>query len=208
MSIEILNCEQGSLDWHDARRGIPTASCFADILTKGRSGAESKTRRTYMLTLIGEILTGKPASEYQFTGAHMERGREMEDEARKFYELQNDVEVERVGFVRNVSQFGVTGCSPDSVIDTNGMLEIKTKLPHLQLALLLEGTLPEEHKAQVQGQLWVAEREWQDFVSYWPGLKPFQVRVHRDEAYIATLKVEVEAFLAQMEETLQRIQKL
>ena len=51
----------------------------------------------------------------------------------------------------------------------------------------VSGELPPEHKAQVQGSMWVAERELWDFVSYWPKLPLFVKRVYRDNGYIATL---------------------
>lgn len=182
--IQIFDCEQGSADWFAARLGVPTASEFHSILAKG----QGKTRRTYMLKLAGERLTGEPMHTY--SNDHMERGREMEDEARSLYEFQTDAELTRVGFMRN----GEKGCSPDSLIGANGMCEIKTKLAHLQLDVLASDAVPSEHIAQCQGALWVAEREWLDFVSYWPKLKPFIKRVYRDERYIATLKVAVEEF--------------
>lgn len=144
------------------------------------------------MKLLGERLTGEPAE--QFTNRHTERGKLFEDEARDLYCLIEDVEPERVGFIRN----GDTGCSPDSLIGTIGMVEIKTKLPHLQLDCLLRDQLPPEHLAQCQGQLWIAEREWVDLVSYWPGLPLFVKRVHRDEAYIRQLKTEVDAFNAEL----------
>lgn len=54
---EIFICEQGSADWYEARRGIPTASMFSTVMASGRGGGESKTRRKYLLQLAGEILT-------------------------------------------------------------------------------------------------------------------------------------------------------
>ena len=101
---------------------------------------------------------------------------------------------ERVGFIRN----GEAGASPDSLLGANGLLEIKTKLPHLQLEVLLSDAMPTDHRAQVQGQLWIAEREWCDFVSYWPRLPLFVKRIHRDEAYIKTLQEGVAVFLAEL----------
>lgn len=186
--MEIINCEQNSLEWMEARLGIPTASMYATVMANGRGGAESKTRLTYLYKLLGERITGDPAEN--FTNVHMERGHEMEDAARMSYALIKDVEPDLVGFIRN----GKTGASPDSLIGSDGLLEIKTKLPHLQLAVLDKGELPPEHKAQVQGQLWVAEREWCDFVSYWPKIRPFIIRVYRDEAYIKTISDAVEKF--------------
>ena len=192
MAAVIIDCEQGSPEWFKARLGIPTASEFDTVMAKGRGGGDSKTRRTYMLKLIGERMTGEPAESY--TNAHMERGKAMEAEARNAYAFIREVTPIPVGFIRN----GEVGASPDSLIGTDGCMEAKTKLPHLHLEVLLAGVLPPEHKAQVQGQLWVAEREWCDFVSYWPKLPPFIIRVHRDEAYIAELEAGVAKFLDEL----------
>ena len=187
--MEIFNCEQGTDEWRRARLGIPTASEFDTVQASGRGGGESVTRRKYMLTLIGERLTGEIAPE-GYSNAHMERGKAMEDEARKAYAFMADVDPERVGFVRN----GDAGASPDSLVGAGGLLEIKTKLPHLHLDVLEKDRLPPEHVAQVQGQLWIAEREWLDFVSYWPKLPLFVKRVYRDETYIANLKAAIDKF--------------
>jgi hypothetical protein len=75
----------------------------------------------------------------------------------------------------------------------------------LQVELLLAGEIPEDHKAQCQGGLWVCEREWLDFISYWPGLRPFVKRVYRDERYIAALKIAVTDFLAEMDSIRERL---
>lgn len=186
--IQVFDCEQNSPEWFQARLGIPTASEFDSVLAKG----QGKTRRTYMMKLLGERLTGEPMENY--TNAHMERGKVMEDEARRLYEFLQDTEIVRVGFIRN----GDRGCSPDSLIGDAGMLEIKTKLPHLQLEAIFADRLPPEHQAQVQGQLLVAEREWCEFVSYWPKLPLFVKRVYRDEAYIKTLAAEIDRFNAEL----------
>lgn len=197
MAIKIITCEQNSPEWHAARLGIPTASRFDEVLAEGKGSAPSKTRRTYMLKLMGEKLTGEQMYDYQ--NSHMERGHTMEDDARRLYVFAKDVEVQRVGFVRNEFTANlVAGCSPDSLIEDDGMLEIKTKLAHLQLEVLLSDELPPAHKAQVQGQLWVAEREWVDFCSYWPKLPPFIKRVYRDDVYIKHLAKGVEIFCNEM----------
>ena len=193
MSIQIIDCEQGSDEWRLARLGIPTASQFDTVQAKGRGGGESVTRRKYMLTLIGERLTGEIAPE-GYSNAHMERGKVMEAEARNAYAFMADVDPQQVGFIRN----SLAGASPDSLVGDVGLLEIKTKLPHLHLDVLQQDRLPPEHVAQVQGQLWVSGREWLDFVSYWPKLKLFVKRVHRDEVYISNLKIAIEDFTSEM----------
>jgi hypothetical protein len=200
--MEIHECEQGSEEWFRIRMGIPTASEFHTVMATGRSGGESKTRRTYMLKLAGEILTGVPMDS--FSNGHTERGKEMEPDARNLYAFMRDVEPQVVGFIRN----GQKGCSPDSLVNGNGMVEIKTKLPHLQVDCLLNDRVPPEHKAQCQGALWVAEREWIDFVSYWPGLPLFVIRESRDDEYIAKLATAVDEFNDELAHMVARIRKL
>lgn len=186
--MQIIDCEQGTPEWFQARLGIPTASEFSTVMAKG----EGKTRSEYMRKLAGEVLTGDPMDSY--TNAHMERGHAQEDEARQLYAFLHDAECQRVGFIRN----GQKGASPDSLIGPDGGLEIKTALPHIQIERLVRDALPPEHKAQVQGSLWVAEREWWDFVSYSPKLPLLTVRVYRDEDYIKTLAAEVDRFNSEL----------
>lgn len=193
--VEIINCEQGTPEWFSARAGIPTASRFSDILAKG----QGKTRRSYMLQLAGEILTGEPAET--FSNAHMDRGHEMEPDARNAYAFMSDAIPELVGFVRN----GNKGCSPDSLVGDSGLLEIKTKLPKLAIDCILKDEFPKEHVAQCQGALWVTEREWIDLAVYWPGLPLFVKRAYRDEEFIATLAEAVEAFNAELSETVEKV---
>lgn len=187
--LKIFDCVQGEPEWFECRRGIVTASRFADVLAKG----QGITRRKYLYTLAGEVLTGEYAESY--SNAHMERGHEMEADAVNLYAFQRDVEPLTVGFMR----CGRAGCSPDRLLGTDGMLEAKSKLPHLQLEVLERDDLPPEHKAQVQGQLWVSGREWCDFVSYWPRLPLFVKRVDRDEKYIATLAQAVADFVGELD---------
>jgi hypothetical protein len=187
--LQIFDCEQGSAEWHECRRGVPTASCFADVLAKGKG----ITRKKYLYTLAGEILTGECPEHY--TNAHMERGREMEADAIGLYAFERDAEPVTVGFMRR----GRAGCSPDRLLGDNGMIEAKSKLPHLQLEVLERDDLPPEHKPQVQGQLWISGRDWCDFISYWPRLPLFVKRVERDEKYIETLAQAVADFVGELD---------
>lgn len=188
----ILTCEQGSPEWYVARSRIPTASQFSTVLAKG----EGKTRRSYMLKLAGEIITGEPMENY--VSADMERGKVMEEEARDLYTLLSDDPVTRVGFAVNAA--GTAGCSPDSLVGDKGMLEIKTQRADLLIATILAGKFPSEHIAQCQGSLWVLEREWADLFIYWPKVKPFMRRIYRDEPYIINLAIEVGRFNEELAE--------
>jgi hypothetical protein len=197
--LQILDCEQGSEDWYAARLGIPTASCFATVMAKGKDGGASKTRADYLRKLAGEILTGQPMENY--SNQHMERGKEWEPDARNLYAFMHDCEPQTVGFIRN----GDKGCSPDSLIAHDGGLEIKGALPHIQVERLLAGRLPPEYRAQVQGSIWIAEREWWDFVSYCPRLPLFVCREYRDADYIGKLDLSVAQFNAELAEMVERV---
>ncbi|HYE70638.1 MAG TPA: YqaJ viral recombinase family protein [Aquabacterium sp.] len=196
--ITIINCAQNSPEWFAARLGIPTASEFANLM---REKADAKTRRSYLMRLAGERLTGKPMVRY--TNADIERGHEQEPEARALYAMLTDTDPVQVGFIRNDAVRA--GASPDSLIGADGMLEIKTRAPHVHIEQLLDGEVPSEHKAQLQGQLWIAEREWVDFLAYSPGLKPFLKRVYRDEPYIERLAKAVQIFNAELNLIVQQV---
>lgn len=204
MTLQIIKCDQGEAEWFAARMGIPTASEFHTVMAKGKSGGESLTRKAYMHKLAGEILTGEPMENYN--NAAMDRGKMMEDEARDLYAFIKGIEPERVGFIRK----GNAGCSPDSLIGTNGGLEIKSAAAHVQIERLRRNEMPPEHRAQVQGALWITGREWWDFASYASKLPLMIVRVPRDDGYIATLAGAVDQFneeLAQIVDFVRRYGK-
>ena len=189
MSVEIIDCEQGTAEWFAARAGLPTASEFATVMAKGKDGGKSITRAKYMRQLAGEIITGEPAPE-GYSNGFMERGKMLEQEARDLYAFTRDADPHIVGFLRN----GNKGASPDSLIGDTGGLEIKTAIPAVQIERLQRNGLPPEYRAQVQGNLWVSEREFWDFMSYCPKMPPLIVRVSRDEDYIRDMAAAVDAF--------------
>lgn len=199
MTLEILDCDQRSDDWFEARRGIATASEFKSILSRGKGSAPSKTRLSYMRRLAGEIITGSPGETFE--SAAMIRGREMEDEARGFYAFMRDADPQSVGFIRN----GRKGCSPDSLLGDDGMLEIKTQRADLLIDTILKDQFPPEHVAQCQGQLWVSEREWLDLAVYFTGMPMFVKRVTRDEEFIKGLSGAVDAFNEELDAMVERV---
>lgn len=188
--LDVFDFEQNSPEWIAARLGVPTASAFADVLAKG----EGKTRGKYLRVLAGERLTGEPNPD-RYENDNMKRGHAMEDDARALYAFQFDADPVPVGFMRR----GRVGASPDRLIGDDGLLEIKTKFPHLLLDVLERDRLPPEHVAQVQGQLWVSGREWCDFIAYWPKMPLFRIRVYRDEDYITNLAAQVGTFIADLD---------
>ena len=200
--MQILTLEQGTPEWHAARLGIVTMSELKTLLVKGKGpGGFGTGAISYMHQLIGERITGEPSDAFQ-GNAHTQRGHELEPVARELYQEATGLpRLEQVGIILN---HGV-GYSPDCLVDSTGLAEIKTKLPKYQIELLLDGELPQEHVAQCQGGLWVSEREWIDFVSYWPGMPLFVKRAYRDEALIKTIAERVEAFYEEMERRMAQV---
>lgn len=195
--LEICEAEQNSTEWFEFRRGVPSASKFQCLLA---NSAERKGRKTYLYDLAGEVLSGECMES--FSNSYTDRGHVQEGEARDWYAFATDAELIRVGAVR--SAFLGAVCSPDSLIGNDGGLEIKTRMARLQLELLESGELPNEHKAQVQGAMWILGRPWWDFVSYSPKIRPFKVRVHRDEKYIASLAIAVREFNEELKALVER----
>lgn len=206
--LTIIDCEQGSDEWRAARAGIPTASNFATVMANGRDGGDLKTRTSLLYALAAEIITGEPIED-TFKSLAMQRGNAMEADARADYESRTGVEVQRVGFARNFSGLRLCGASPDGLVGFDGLLEIKTMRPDLIIPLLFNGSgMPPAHRAQVQGNIWVLEREWCDFKIYWPNMPNFTVRVHRDDVYIRQLSDEIERFNYDVNHIVEKLRKM
>lgn len=183
--MRLISCEQGTPEWLAARLGVPSASMFAKIVTT--KGAWSTQADSYINQLVAEELTGETTSIYQ--NEHMIRGTELEPDARSLYELMTDVSVEEVGFCLHDTL--KAGCSPDGLVGEDGGLEIKCPAPATHVEYLRGGVLPSKYKQQVMGCLWITGRQWWDFMSYHPNMKPLIVRVERDEEFISALEANV-----------------
>lgn len=187
----VHDVEQGTAAWHRLRLGIPTASNFSKILTKG--GKPSTQAERYMRELLAEHFIGEPANSG--ASAFMERGTAMEKSARAWYEHTRDVDVKQVGFITRDD--GMAGASPDGLVGEDGMLELKVPSAAVHIAYLLGG-FDGEYWTQAQGQLYIAERKWVDLVAYNPVLPPAIERIERDEDYIELLDAAVKAFVVEM----------
>jgi putative phage-type endonuclease len=201
----ILDCEQGTPEWLQARCGKVTASRISDALAEIKKG-EAAARRNYRTELVVETLTGIPVD--QFVSKEMQWGTDTEPFARAAYELQQDVMVSTVGFAQHpmIPRFGA---SPDGLIGDDGVLEIKCPNTSTHLECLLTGGIPTEHYPQMRAELACTGRSWCDFVSFDPRLpSPLQLfvkRFHRDEPKIAEMEAKVREFLAEVDGVLERL---
>lgn len=196
----IENFEQCSQEWFAARLGRPSASQFDKIITT--KGERSKQRTKYMYQLAGERISG--AREESYTNAAMQRGTEMEPEARSLYELLHDVQVDQVGMCYK-DEARLFSCSPDGLVGDNGGLEIKCPSMAVHIEYLIGGKLPTDYFQQVHGSLLITGREWWDFASYYPGIKPLIVRVYPDEKFLAALESELILFCEELADVVEKI---
>lgn len=184
MAIYYNDIDQGSSDWFNLRMGIPTASEFKKIITPKTMKLSSQAY-DYAILKLAEIMTGEYQGIQEPT-YYMERGKLLENEAIEAYEFTNDVKVQRIGFVTTDDK--AFGASPDFLVGENGCGENKCLKAENHLKYLLKyDEIKSDHMPQVQGQLYIAEREWCDWNIYHPTLPRHSVRIYRDEVYIKQL---------------------
>lgn len=190
---------QGSPEWFAIRCGKVTASCVADIVAKTKTGPAA-SRANYMAQLIAERLTGTVAEG--FTNAAMKWGTETEPFARDAYSFHADTDVAEVGFVVHPG-IAMTGASPDGLVGSDGLIEIKCPQTAGHIDTLLGQPIAAKYVTQMQWQMACTGRAWCDFVSFDPrmpeDLRLFIKRVPRDDTLIAELEREVIAFLAELD---------
>ncbi len=115
------------------------------------------------------------------------------------------VTVQQVGFVERDEN---VGCSPDGFVGDDGMVEIKCPKTTTHLETIFKDKVQTCYTAQIQGNLWVCERKWCDYVSFDPRMKSNKghcVRVERDDSYIDNLNREVIGFLLDLKELIGKI---
>lgn len=200
--------EQGSQEWFDARKGKVTASRVADVIAKTKSGY-SASRAKYAGDLIVERLTG--VSPERFTNAAMAWGNDVEPQARAAYEYHRAAKVELVGFVPHPT-IADSGASPDGLVGSDGLIEIKCPETHTHIENLETMSVPSKYITQIQWQLATTGRQWCDFVSFDPrmpeAMQFFCVRVHRVPEIIEELEQEVITFLNEIRAKITTLRKI
>ena len=203
--------EQGSDEWFVVRAGKVTASPVSSLLVKGKGeGGLGTGAITYLKEKVAEVLSG---TVKHVSSPAMKWGHDHEDEAREFYEAMTGVEVEQVGFIEVHEYVGV---SPDGLVGEDGMVEIKNPFNNekiLDYHLMTEGKeIPKDYYAQVQMQLWAADRKWCDFVVYDTRMKrPLCIkiiRIERDEEFISIMEGKISAFVKLLEEKIKFFQDM
>ena len=184
----IHDMEQRTPEWFEIRFGKASASNFHNLLT-AKTLKRSTSLPGYAYTLAADLFT-KGSSNSWGGNNDIQRGRYLEDNAIAQYEFVNDVEIKECGFISDDS--GDYGCSPDGLINDDGMIEVKCVNPkdHVENIVnwMKDKTINPKHRAQVQGQLMIGEREWCDLVFYHYSLPSLTCRILPDKEYHAILK--------------------
>lgn len=142
--------EQRSPEWYEARRHRLTASDFGSAANLPNA---YKSRQK-----LWEIKTGREVIE---PNEFMQYGTDMEPFAKFAYENLSGNFVDDVGFVVH-PDLDFLGSSPDGLIDTGSVLEIKCPVKQVHSAI------SDQFLAQVHGHLACTQREVGFFFSYHP----------------------------------------
>ena len=203
-----MSAEQGTAAWLQERRGFATASRIKDVQAKIKSG-EAASRANYRAELVAQRLTGQV--QESFTNAAMERGTELEPFARAAYEIRNSAIVEETGFIKH-PRIEWSGASPDGLVDSDGLLEIKCPNTSTHIGYLLDGIVPSQYIPQMTWQIACTGRKWCDFASYDPrmpeDLRLFVVRFTPSAEQIAQTEQEVIAFLAEVDSVVKKLETM
>lgn len=153
--MKVYNFPQRSEEWYKIRRGVLTASDAATIAANGK-GLE-----TLCLHKALELVAQLDSDSY--INEDIERGIELEHEARSLYELKTGQVVEEVGFIKESE---LVGCSPDGLVGEEGLTEYKCRNQLNHFKRLLGYKIDREHDLQMQMQLAITKRKWCDYVCY------------------------------------------
>lgn len=186
---------QGSDEWLKVRLGRFGGTDAQAVSTAGK-GLE-----TLVFEKVGEIITGRLKDSYK--NADMERGNELEAQARFAYEMKTGNTVTTVGYVE-LSEY--VGVSPDGLVGDEGLVEIKCPTDANFIKFLVERKPDSKYIWQMQHQMLVTDRKWCDFVIFNDNLNRIEItRIKRDEEKIKKLEIGLESGIKKIEDILNKI---
>ena len=177
--MKIYNFEQRTDEWYAIRRGKMSASNAETIIANGK-GLE-----TYIYNLMAEYYSS--AEKENYINADMQRGIDLEPEAKIEFQFYTGLDIKEVGCVE-LNEYILV--SPDGLIGDDGLIEIKCPNDSIYFKLLLSNNIKPEYIAQMQMQMYVTERQYCYFVSYNPNFEKslYIKKINRDEEMIDKLK--------------------
>lgn len=204
MTLRVYDVEQRSEEWFALRRGIVTASTVGQLITPSTLKVASNDKsRALVWTLAAERITGWSEETYQ--SADMLRGVLDEPVARAVYS-EHHAPVTACGFMVNDDTGYRIGYSPDGLVDTDGLIEIKSGKPKEHLKVVVEDQVPPEHMAQIQAGLLVSGRRWCDYVRIAGGMALWVKRVYPLIEWVNAIEAAVAAAEADITQRIETYQ--
>jgi hypothetical protein len=152
--------EQNADEWFLLRAGKVTASSLNKVMAN-YGKAFGDPAKKYAVDIAVQQITGA-TSGGGYSNEHMDRGHEEEPLAKMLYEETYFCDVTNGGFFED----GDTGTSPDGLVSTDGMVEIKSALPAIHYSRIKKQSYDSAYKWQLVGHLKISGRDWVDFISY------------------------------------------
>jgi len=196
---KFIDVIQGTDEWFELRKGKFTASIIKDLFmattTKGYENAIYK--------VVFERLSGERV-ESEFKSPYMQRGNDLEEQAREHYQMMTFNKVNNGGFYE-LNEF--VGASPDGNIEQDGILEVKCPAYNTMIKYLLKKELPSEYKYQVHSQLLICDKAYCDFFAYHPSLESFVLRVERDETICKEINKKLKESILKVNSIIKELKK-
>lgn len=161
-------------------------------------GDFSDAAKRYAYRLAIERIGGAPLDE-GFETWSMQRGHELEPEARGEHERVSGLMVMPAGFI--LTDDNVFGASADGLIDDESGAEYKCLIDPGRLRKVMLDDDISEFTDQIQGCMWITGRKEWHFCLYCPILRPVGLhlywrRVQRDEQHIEAMEADLLRFKA------------
>lgn len=194
----IHNLDQNSQEWHEIRLGKITASNISVLDSNG------KTRQDFIYKKASEILTGLKSES--FNNFHIQRGLELEDEAKEVYEKVYNEKITNVGFVE-LNAF--VGCSPDGFVGDDGMIQIKCLCDHVYFDYIINQKISKTYLYQIQMEMYVCDKKYNEFVIYNPNFDDsiFRIKIDRDEEIINKIKTNIDKTIKDIKTVLKQFKQ-
>lgn len=197
--------DQNTEEWLQLRSAKVTGSGVSKIMANlGKAFGDPAKKYASQIAL--ERITGKYISS-GYSNDHMDRGHEQEPLARTAYEEKHFCTVTNGGFF----DLDDLGCSPDGLVDDDGMIEIKSVIPSVHFVNVKRQSFDPAYEWQLIFNLKCTGREWIDSISYCADYPDdqnlFVFRLHKDhfKKEFDLLDGRIKDFLELVEESKQAI---
>ena len=210
--MKIYNFEQHMLDgsanpaWLEARAGRFTGSDFATYMGMAKTGKLSETAKKELSKKVLENFGYRFELPQTFA---MQRGIELEPQAREAYSFIYGKDVKEVGFVDLEDMHA--GCSPDGVIyDEDGnikeIIEIKCPLIETFVSYLDPDFMNPDYYIQCQFNMFITGADVCHFVVYHPDFNLIVRDIPKDEEIQGKIRAVLEELQPLYDKMYERIQ--